>query len=123
MEDIPGPKGYPIIGNMFDVADKEAPLKGLEHLANVYGPVYKVNILGRRTIVATGADVLKEVTDEKNFIKMPPQAIADKGTVAAGLFTAQNEDPDWHQAHRILIPEYGPIKIEGMFDGKVVPLI
>jgi cytochrome P450 / NADPH-cytochrome P450 reductase len=118
MEDFPGPKGLPIVGNMFDVMDKEAPLKGLERLAEVYGPVYKMNILGRRTIVVTSAEVLKEVTEEKHFIKLPPAAIADKGGEAAGLFTARSDDPDWHQAHRILMPEYGPMKIEAMFDGK-----
>jgi cytochrome P450/NADPH-cytochrome P450 reductase len=36
-----------------------------------------------------------------------------------GLFGAKSEnDDDWGQAHRILMPAFGPMAIQGMFDGE-----
>lgn len=117
MEPIPGPRGLPFLGNMLDLMNDEAPLRAIEHLADIYGPVYQIQVGGRRSIIVSSATVMKELMDEKRYIKTPSAALT-RGKGAKGLFAAAGDDPDWGQAHRILMPAFGPLSIEAMFDGK-----
>ena len=117
MEEIPGPRGWPILGNMLDLKSAEGTSKALEHLADIYGPVYQLSLRGRKAIFVSSAELLIQVTDEKQFVKVPPPAF-DDGEGPRGLFIARSEDPDWGQAHRILMPAFGPLSVESMFDGR-----
>ena len=118
-EPIPGPPGLPIVGNIFDVVFEETTLRALEHLAEIYGPIYQIYLAGKRRIVCASAELLAELTDEKRFVKLAPLSLSGPGRAETkGLFSAQNEDPDWGQSHRILVPAFGPLAIEGMFDGE-----
>jgi cytochrome P450 / NADPH-cytochrome P450 reductase len=116
MDDIPGPRGLPFLGNTLDIILDEVPLHALEHLADIYGPIYQFTIKGRRRIVCSSTALMAELTDEKRFVKMPPIALS-QGKGAKGLFVADTDDPDWGQSHRILIPAFGPLPTESMFDG------
>ena len=116
-EPIPGPPGLPVVGNIFDLVFEETSLRAREHLAEIYGPIYQIRIAGKRRIVCASAELLVELTDEKRFVKLAPAAISG-GSEAKGLFAAENEDPDWGQSHRILMPAFGPLAVEGMFDGR-----
>ena len=115
-EPIPGPKSKPFVGNMLDLIDDEAPLRALEHLAEIYGPIYKLTRQGNRVIIVSSVEIMEEICDETRFIKAPPGALSGKSAKPSGLFTAQNDDPDWGQAHRILMPAFGPLAIEGQFE-------
>jgi cytochrome P450/NADPH-cytochrome P450 reductase len=117
-EAIPGPYALPFIGNILDLRHDEGSLKAFERLAEIYGPIYQVHFGGKRHIVCSSAELMAELTDEKYFVKTPPRAIANQQG-AVGLFAAQNEDPDWGQAHRILVPAFGPLPIGNMFDGEL----
>ena len=118
MEPIPGPRGLPFLGNLLDVALDDASLTAFERLADTYGPIYQLHMPGgKRIIVCSSAEFMAELTDEKRFVKEPPAAISS-GSGAKGLFSARTEDPDWGQAHRVLVPAFGPLTMEGMFDGK-----
>lgn len=118
---IPGPQGYPFIGNLLDLQD-EVPLHALERLVDIYGPIFKVNILGNERIMVGGFDLFDELCDETRFYKIPAKALQFGDPKAAkGLFTAGSEyDDDWGQAHRILMPAFGPAAIQGMFNGKSI---
>ena len=92
------------------------PVGGLERLAEQYGPIYQITIKGQRQIVCSSAELMEELTDEKRFVKVPPAAIsAVPGP--KGLFAARNDDPDWAQAHRILMPSFAPLAVQDMFEG------
>ena len=112
---IPGPKSLPFLGNMLDLVDDEGPLRALEHLAKVYGPIFKITRQGAKIIIVSSVEIMEEICDETRYIKAPPAALVKKGTGASGLFSAENDDPDWGQAHRILLPAFGPLAIEGQF--------
>ncbi|ESZ96262.1 hypothetical protein SBOR_3317 [Sclerotinia borealis F-4128] len=113
---IPGPKAKPLVGHLLDLMDEEAPLRAIEHMAVEYGPIYKYTRGGNRIIVVSSVEIMEELGDESRFEKAPPMALGKEDEWPAGLFTAANDDPDWGQAHRILVPAFGPLAIEGMYD-------
>lgn len=96
-EPIPGPKGYPIIGNLLDLQD-EVPLHALERNADIYGPIYKLKIGANERTIVSGFEIFDELCDETRFWKVPPPSLADdsKKPKAQGLFTARSEkEEDW----------------------------
>lgn len=115
---IPGPPGYPLIGNLLDIQD-EVPIRAIERLIDIYGPIIKLRVAGREAIAVGGFDLFDELCDETRFYKRLLGPLADvQNRAATGLFTQSTEkEPDWGQAHRILMPAFGPLAIEQMFDG------
>lgn len=122
-ESIPGPRAWPFIGNILDLRNEEGSLKALEQMAEIYGPIYQMQLGSNRRIVCSSAELMAELTDEKHFVKLPPGALANRDGQPAGLFVAANDDPDWGQAHRILVPAFGPLPIGNMFDGVHSPFV
>ncbi|KAH8646639.1 fatty acid hydroxylase [Xylariales sp. PMI_506] len=123
--DIPVAKGYPIIGSLLDLQD-EVPLHAVERITDIYGPLVKINALGRQMIVCSGYELFDELCDETRFYKQLSGALADKQTGARpqGLFTAKTEKlDDWRQAHSILVPAFGPLAIEEMFDAEMHDIV
>lgn len=116
MEQIPGPRGLPILGNLLDIRNEEGFLKGMESLTDIYGPVVQLTIAGRKGVLIASGELLRQFADESQWHKSPPPSLAN-GAGPQGLFLATNEDPDWGQAHRILAPAFGPLAIGEMFQG------
>ena len=55
----PGPKPFPVIGNLLDLGDK--PHTSLANLANVHGPIMRLKLGQVTTIVISSATLAKEV--------------------------------------------------------------
>jgi len=117
---IPSPRGLPLVGNLFDIND-EVPTRALERLADQYGPIFKIRILGTEKIVVANHELFEELCDETRFCKATGGGLANLNRGGPpGLFTAPDEtSPDWQQAHRILMPAFGPLSVRAMFDGKI----
>src|SRR5262249_19612454 len=63
--------------------------------------------LGARYVVAAGADAVLDVNDEKRFCKhVGPDIEALRILGGDGLFTAYNDEPNWHKAHHLLMPAF-----------------
>jgi len=123
-KEIPSPRGLPFIGNLLDVVTDDVPTRALERLADEYGPIYKLTIRGVERIVVANYSLFHELCDETRFCKVagPGLAALNQGRGPPGLFTAHSEkDADWGQAHRILMPAFGPLAIRNMFDGTIAP--
>lgn len=61
--------------------------------------------------------LVNEICNEDRFKKSIQAEIAEiRRAVGDGLFTAENEEENWGLAHRILMPAFGPMSIQGMFD-------
>jgi cytochrome P450 / NADPH-cytochrome P450 reductase len=115
MTTIPGPRGLPIIGNLLDIAhDKKTPILALERFADLYGPIYQFTVGGQRRIIVSSAALFEELTNEARFVKVPPTTLTS-APGPYGLFAARNEDPDWGQGHRILMPAFAPFRVQEMF--------
>lgn len=103
-EPIPGPRGFSIIGNYFDVRDDEAGLRTFERLADTYGPIFQIKRGSQRIVAIASAEMMKEVMDEKRFFKSSIATLHNGETRPDGLIVAGTADPDWGKAHRILRP-------------------
>ncbi|KAG7446976.1 cytochrome P450 [Guyanagaster necrorhizus] len=62
----PGPKGWPVIGNIFDMPTKSNWLTYAEW-GRKYGPICSVNLMGQRMIIVNDAKILAEL-DRKGAI-------------------------------------------------------
>ncbi|KGO57871.1 Oxidoreductase FAD/NAD(P)-binding [Penicillium expansum] len=113
---IPGPSGIPFVGNIYDV-DQVTPIKSLEHLAEIYGPIYQLSTFGKRRIIISSRDLVDEVCNEDRFTKTISEGLNQvRNGVQDGLFTARFGEHKWGLAHRILVPAFGPLTIRDMFD-------
>lgn len=125
--EITGPRGLPIIGNVLDLQD-EVPIRAIERIADIHGPIFKVHLPGRELIIVSGFDLFDELCDETRFYKLLGGKLAAASqknpSEPNGLFTQITEkEEDWGQAHRILMPAFGPLAVAEMFDGKFCPLL
>ncbi|KAM0790540.1 hypothetical protein ACM66B_003409 [Microbotryomycetes sp. NB124-2] len=82
---LPGPKGVPVFGNMFQLP-KSRPWVKMEEWTREYGPIYKLK-LGRREMVVLGrADVALALLDKRSAIySSRPRMIMTGELVSRGL--------------------------------------
>ncbi|KAK7993410.1 hypothetical protein PG989_006791 [Apiospora arundinis] len=119
-EPIPAPPGLPFIGNILDLQD-EVPFFAIGRLLDVYGPIVKFKVMGSEKIVVGNFELFDELCDETRFYKLVSGPLVEgpfspSARGAEGLFGAVDEKrDDWAQAHRILLPAFGPLTIENMF--------
>lgn len=114
---IPGPPGLPIVGNIADI-DATNPIKSLCTLSAQYGPIFKFNLGGNERVVVGSQALMNEVCDEERFSKIVAAALEQvRNGVHDGLFTAYGpQERNWGIAHRVLLPQLGPLSIRNMFN-------
>lgn len=70
-------------------------------------------------IVIANHELYDEICDEKRFTKTVAGALTElRVAIHDGLFTAYTGEHNWDIAHRILVPEFGPLAIKDMFNGQ-----
>jgi cytochrome P450/NADPH-cytochrome P450 reductase len=113
---IPSPPGLPFLGNIKDI-NPELPLQSIVDMADKYGPIYRLRFPGRSQIFVSTQELVNDCCDEKRFGKTIGAVLGEvRNGVHDGLFTANPEEPNWGIAHRVLMPAFGPTKIQSMFD-------
>ncbi|KPM34016.1 Bifunctional P-450:NADPH-P450 reductase [Neonectria ditissima] len=113
---IPGPRGLPLLGNIADIDPSDA-VASLGRIAETYGPIYKLNLVGSEKLFISSRELMDEVSDEKRFTKLVSGPLFQlRNAVGDSLFTAHSNEPNWDVAHRVLMPAMGPLAIRGMFD-------
>ena len=116
MTAVPQVPGLPIIGNAKDLDHNDAS-KSFVRLAEQYGDIYRLNLLGSPVVIVNTQELLNEICDEKRFYKRPSGTLAEvRNGVGDGLFTAFEDEESWGIAHRVLMPSFGPFAIRNMFD-------
>ncbi|KAF8606724.1 cytochrome P450 [Ceratobasidium sp. AG-I] len=113
---IPQPPAIPFLGNITNI-DTELPARSFTLLAQQYGEIFRLNLLGKEVVFVSTVALAQEATDEKRFHKAIGTALVEvRNLVADGLFTSYHGEKNWGIAHRILMPAFGPLAIKGMFD-------
>jgi cytochrome P450 / NADPH-cytochrome P450 reductase len=104
---IPHPPTKPVVGNMLSL-DSTAPVQHLVKLANEFGPIYWLDMMGAPIVIVSGADLVEELSDEKRFDKAVRGSLRRVRAVGGdGLFTADTTAPNWSKAHNILLQPFG----------------
>ena len=111
---IPQPPPNRFFGNLLDI-DRSFPIRSLMQLARQYGPIYRISRPdGRSSIVVSGFELVDAVCDERRFDKLVWQPLLNvRPFTGDGLFTARTDEPNWHKAHNILLPNFGMRAMQG----------
>lgn len=103
----PGPPGWPVVGNLFQVARSGKPFfQYVRDLLPKYGPIFTLKMGTRTMIIVTSADLVHEALIEKGqiFASRPPENptrtifSCDKFTVNAALY-----GPVWRSLRRNMV--------------------
>jgi cytochrome P450 / NADPH-cytochrome P450 reductase len=104
---IPHPPTKPVVGNMLSL-DSSAPVQNLTRLAKELGPIFWLDMMGAPIVIASGHDLVDELSDETRFDKAVRGPLRRVRAVAGdGLFTADTTEPNWGKAHNILLQPFG----------------
>ncbi|KAI3529933.1 cytochrome P450 [Colletotrichum filicis] len=115
--EIPEPPRKPVLGHVTEI-DQDYPLGSFVHMANKYGPIYKLDLLGQKLVFVNTHELVNECCDDKRFKKSIEGDLTELcDAVHDGLFTSKGvEEENWGIAHRVLMSAFGPLAIRGMFD-------
>ena len=76
-------------------------------LARQYGPIFQLPGPGPRRLQLTTFALADEVCDDQKFDKKIGVAFSQvRVLLGDGLFTAWTQEPNWHKAHNILLPNF-----------------
>ncbi|KAE9403346.1 cytochrome P450 [Gymnopus androsaceus JB14] len=113
---IPQPPRIPFIGNVTQL-DRELPIHTFTLLAQQYGEIFKLDILGRETIYLNTQELVNEVSDETRFRKKIGGGLMQvRHALGDGLFTAHQEEPNWGIAHRLLMSAFSTLAVRDMLE-------
>ncbi|KAJ5085745.1 hypothetical protein N7532_010516 [Penicillium argentinense] len=102
--EIPQPPGVPFLGNIFDINPNDT-WNSLIKISKEYGPICKINILGKQLIFISNVALLSEITDERRFRKCVTGPVVEMRALANDcLFTAYHHEQIWGITHRIMKP-------------------
>ncbi|SPN99276.1 related to fatty acid omega-hydroxylase (P450foxy) [Cephalotrichum gorgonifer] len=112
---IPQPPGLPVVGNIFDI-DPNNTWASLKKLAEKYGEIFQINVLGHRIVFVAGVALAGELCDETRFRKYVGGPIVEiRAAVHDSLFTAYDHEESWGIAHRIIAPQLSTSSIAQRF--------
>ncbi|KAK3988762.1 cytochrome P450 [Cladorrhinum sp. PSN332] len=113
---IPQPPGLPLLGNIKDV-DPSNTWWSLKTLAEKYGEIFKIKVLGHEIVFVASAALAEEICDEKRFRKYVGGPIVEiRYTVHDALFTAYDHEENWGIAHRIMAPLLSTESVANHYD-------
>ncbi|TEB33482.1 cytochrome P450 [Coprinellus micaceus] len=119
----PGPKGWPILGNLFDVP-KEEPWAGYKDLSKKYGKpracdMLYLNVLGQPMLILSSAKRSRDLFELRstNYSGRPRLPMIDELGYADGGWAIMDYGPKWRKNRRTFhqyfnasaIPQYRPI--------------
>lgn len=113
---LPGPRPWPLLGNLPQLRIAAGPVQSLMALARQYGPVFRMTLRPYSPLVFSKAELVAELCDETRFEKFVGKPLQMLRRLAgSGLFTADNNAPEWHRAHRILTPAFAGHAVRSYF--------
>ncbi|KAI0203711.1 cytochrome P450 [Astrocystis sublimbata] len=112
---IPQPPTHWFTRNLPEV-DPAFPVSSMWRLSGQFGDIYKLDLVSRTNVVVSSHELTDEIMDESRFEKEPSGGTRElRALLGDGLFTAYKHEENWHKAHRVLMPVFGPLAIKKMF--------
>ena len=76
-------------------------MRSIGLLAQKYGPIFQLNILGNTQVFLNSYELLDEISDEKKFYKNVGGPLTEVRNLGGdGLFTAFHDEPNWGIARK-----------------------
>ena len=118
--DLPGPRGWPIVGNLFQIDPPNFHLQ-LERWSREFGPFYKLR-LGKVLVVVVGdhecvAALLRERPDGFRRTERVREIGMEMGLVPS-LFTSEGDD--WRRQRRMVMASFDPGHVKRYFPALAV---
>ncbi|KAI8620380.1 cytochrome P450 [Chytriomyces sp. MP71] len=114
---IPGPKGYPIFGSLFDFAAYGNRGKTADYftaLHEAHGDTVAINLMGRTLVLSRDLILThKALTDPTSFRKTDFGAQRTKGITDNALFVMEDGEV-WRHHRKFLQPAFGPQHLRHM---------
>lgn len=90
---IPQPPVHWFTGNLPEL-DPSFPSASIWRLADLYGPIYKLDFVTRQAVVISSHELINQACDEDHFDKSVNGGLKEARALAGdGLFTAFPEEP------------------------------
>ncbi|ORB86053.1 cytochrome P450 [Mycobacterium kansasii] len=115
---IPHPRfRLPVLGDVFTI-DFASPVLGTtDKLRKSDGGILQQRIFGLSAIALADTALIEEVNNETRWRKhVGPLVDKLRLTLGDGLFTAYNDEPNWHKAHNILMPAFTKAAMKNYHD-------
>ncbi|KIW34265.1 uncharacterized protein PV07_01055 [Cladophialophora immunda] len=109
IRDVPGPKGYPYLGNYYEVYPDH--LGNHQRLFEQYGSIFKTTNMGSTVYETNSPQIAQLVFSESQYFSKeitpshPLYGIKDQ---TAGVFLADTNTEAWKLAHKFLPPAFSP---------------
>ncbi|MGZ3241559.1 MAG: cytochrome P450, partial [Burkholderiaceae bacterium] len=118
LADLPGPKGIPLFGNIFQI-NSDRFHQSLEKWAHEFGPLYKIQI-GRKSllVIADSAMIGTLLRDRPDAIRRSSRtadAINDMGIT--GVFSDEGEE--WRRQRKLVMRALTPEVIRNFFPSMI----
>jgi cytochrome P450 len=119
LKDLPGPRGWPLLGNTLQV--KPARIhRDVEAWAQEFGPLFRIQLGRRQQLVIADHELLGAVMRDRpeGFRRSPLTSIvgAEMG-LPQGLFGAEGED--WRRQRRMVMTSFAPGHVRAYFPSLV----
>ncbi|KJA26070.1 hypothetical protein HYPSUDRAFT_36932 [Hypholoma sublateritium FD-334 SS-4] len=102
----PGPKGYPFIGNVYDIPH-HYPWLTYTEWARIYGDVFSFSVFGKTTVVLNSIEAVTELLEKRssNYSDRPRMVMANELMNWDWDF-AHMRYSDWWRRHRRMFHQY-----------------
>ena len=114
IDDLPGPKGRPLIGSVRDISARPFH-QVLEGWAREFGPLYRFRIMGKHFVATAERDAIAAVLRDRPEImrraSRTSTMLEEVGT--RGLFTAEGEE--WRRQRKLVMRALTPEVIHHFF--------
>lgn len=108
-----GPKGYPIIGNMLNIAKKDR-IKWMQHIYETYGDVVRFKLFGRQVYLVNHPDLVREILVHRraNYSKDTLSFKMVGVVLGESTFTAM--DNTWERKRQLAQPSFHKSRISNL---------
>ncbi|KAK0632364.1 cytochrome P450 [Immersiella caudata] len=112
---IPHPPEKLFTKNLTEM-DPNFAVSSFWRLAEIYGPIFSLNLVKRKIIVISDYELINEVCDDNLYEKLVTGVQENiRPLTKNGLFTSYSDEEEWGIAHRTLVPVFGPMHVRKMF--------
>lgn len=123
-EIVPGPKPYPIVGNLPELTRTDGLVGAMSDLHAKYGDFFAFSAPAGKAYFCADADIVSEIIATPDVFAKVVEGRGGLGNLKSrnlgrALITADDDDPLWHMAHRILAPAFGTGALKNYY-GRIV---